>query len=98
MTWSGTDLARATEAAGALLKDLRLEAYLYAIEPRDGEWELKLECAVKEGWQMVTLPIDIELLLATRTDDNARARLLRNLSTRIAACLRSGESESTLQE
>lgn len=92
MAWSGADLEHATEAAGALLKELGLEAYLFAIEPRDGEWELKLECAVREGWQMVTLPVDIELLLASRTEDDARARLLRNWSAGIRACLRSGQT------
>lgn len=98
MAWSGADLARATEAAGALLTALGLEAYLFAIEPRDGEWELKLECAVKEGWQMVTLPVDIELLLASRTDNGVRARLLRSWGARITACLRSSEPQTTAKE
>lgn len=98
MDWSGTDLKRATETAGALLKELGLEAYLFAIEPRDAEWELKLECAVKEGWQMVTLPVDIELLLASRTDDDVRARLLRSWSARITSCLRSSDRQNTPEE
>ncbi len=89
MTWSGADLERATEAAWALLKELEMEAYLFAIEPREGKWELKLECAVKEGWQTVTLPVDIELLLASRTDSDARTRLLQSWSAKFTACLRS---------
>ncbi len=84
----GADLEKATEAAEGLLKELGLEAYLFAIEPRQGEWELKLECAVREGWQTVTLPVDTKLLLARRTGSGVRARLLQSWSAKITACLR----------
>ena len=91
MTWLGADLEKATEAASALLEELGLEAYLFAIEPRERDWELKLECAVKEGWQTVTLPVDIELLLASRTDSAARTRLLQSWGAKFTACLRSAD-------
>ena len=93
MAGLGADLEGATEAASALLKELGLEAYLFVIEPREGDWELKLECAVKEGWQTVTLSVDIRLLLASRTDSDARARLLRSWGAKFAACLRSTDRE-----
>jgi len=98
MAWSAADLERATEAAWALIKELGMEAYLFAIEPREGGWELKLECAVKEGWQTMTLPVDIELLLASRTDSDARARLLQNWSAKFKACLRNSDPLSTRKE
>jgi hypothetical protein len=98
MDWSGTDLKRATETAGTLLEEFGLEAYLFAIEPRDAEWELKLECAVKEGWQMVALPVDVEVLLASRTHDDVRARLLRSWSARITSCVRGSDRQTTPEE
>lgn len=91
MTWSGRDLERATEAARALLEELGLEAYLFAIEPREGDWELKLECALKEGWQTIALPVELDLLLASRTESGARARLLQSWRDRMAACLKSAD-------
>ena len=76
------------------IEELGLEAYLFAIEPREGDWELKLECAFKEGWQTITLPVDVELLLASRTDSAARARLLQSWSERFTACLKSADPKS----
>lgn len=81
-------LARAREAASALLDALGLEAYLFAIEPREDAWELKVECAIDEGWQTTTLPVDIDLLLASRTDPDAWVRLAQSWGTRLAACRR----------
>ena len=97
MVWSGADLQRVTDAAGALLEELGLDAYLFAIEPREDDWELKLECAFKDGWQTVTLPVDVELLLASRTDNAARARLLQSWSCRFTACVKSADRESNAE-
>lgn len=93
MGWSGQDLKGATEAARALLEELGLEAYLFAVEPREGDWELKLECALEEGWQTIALPVELDLLLASRTETDARARLLSSWGGRLAACLKR-EAES----
>jgi tRNA(Ser,Leu) C12 N-acetylase TAN1 len=97
MAWSGQDLEDATSAAGALLEEMGLEAYLFAVEPREGDWELKLECALKDGWQMIALPVDLELLLASRTERSARSRLLRNWGARLTACLKREDRESRVQ-
>jgi tRNA(Ser,Leu) C12 N-acetylase TAN1 len=86
--WSGRDLEGATEAARALLEELGLEAYLFAVEPREGDWELKLECALEDGWQTIALPVELDLLLASRTETDARSRLLRSWGSKLAACLR----------
>jgi hypothetical protein len=94
MAWSGRDLEKATEAAGALLEELGLDAYLFAVEPREGDWELKVECALKEGWQMIAVPVELDLLLASRTESGARARLLQSWRDRMAACLKSADRNS----
>jgi hypothetical protein len=97
MAWSGGDLERATEAARGLLEELHLEAYLFALEPREGDWELKLECAFEEGWQTITLPVEVELLLASRKDSAVRARLLQSWTGRLAACLKTTDRESSVE-
>ena len=88
MAWSGCDPEKVAEAARSLLEELRLQAYLFAVEPREGDWELKVECAFKEGWQTITLPVTAELLLASRKDSAVRARLLQSWGGRLAACLK----------
>lgn len=98
MAWSGQDLERATAAAGALLEEMGLDAYLFAIEPREGDWELKLECALQEGWQTITLPVDLDLLLASRAESSARARLLQSWSERLTACLKSADRKSVAEK
>jgi tRNA(Ser,Leu) C12 N-acetylase TAN1 len=93
LAWSGQDLENATSAAGALLEEMRLDAYLFAVEPREGDWELKLECALQDGWQMIALPVDLELLLASRTERSARGRLLRSWGERLKVCLKREDRE-----
>ena len=85
MAVSGTELRRATEAAGAILGELGLAAYVFAIEPRDDHWELKLECAVKEGWEAVTLPVEIGMLLKSLTDSDTRASLVQSWRAKLAS-------------
>jgi len=88
MTWSAAELEQAREAVTVLLDELGLEAYLFAVEPREANWEVKVECAVQEGWETVTLPVELRALLASRVDREARARLAQTWGTRLAACRR----------
>ena len=90
MAWSAKDLERAREAISALLDDLGVEAYVFAVEPREDGWEVKLECAVTQGWESLTLPVDIRLLLASPLDQEARTRLAQDWNARLAACRRAG--------
>lgn len=55
MSQSIVELARIREAVSKLLDELELEAYLYAIEPQEGQWKLTVECAIDEGWETVKL-------------------------------------------
>ena len=88
MAFSAGELEQATQTAAALLDELGLAAYLFAIEPREGGWELKVECAIEEGWEAITLPVDIQLLLSSRADPDARKRVLETWAPRLAACRR----------
>lgn len=95
MPTSTDELLKATEAARALLDQLRLSAYTFEVEPREGEWEVRVECAVAQGWQRSVLGADKALLLASAQDPNARGRLLADWSKHLAACRRGKDQAST---
>jgi len=94
MLWSATEIAAARETISALLEELGLAAYVFAIEPREGKWELKVECDIAGAWETVTVPVDIQALLASRTDPDMRKRLLQVWDTELAACRRSERLKS----
>jgi len=72
---SEADLARANASVSALLESMRLSAHLYAVEPREGQWAVIVECATGSGWQRVELRAGPELLAAINGDAEARATL-----------------------
>lgn len=86
MPLSSTELIQAREAAAELLEELGLDAYLFEVEPRNSQWELRVECAIEEGWETMTLSVPKVLLLAGRNDAAARQRLLTDWRERLAAC------------
>jgi len=94
MLWSATEIAAARETISALLEELGLAAYVFAIEPREDRWELKVECDIANAWETVTVPVAVQALLASRTDADVRKRLLQEWDAKLAACRRSGRLES----
>jgi hypothetical protein len=80
------DLAGATAAVGTLLEELGLSAHLYAVEPKAGRWAVIIECATESGWQRAELQAGPELLAAIHGDAEARAALLAEWRTHLAAC------------
>ena len=87
MTLGLTELARAREAVAAALEALGLEAFLFEVEPREGDtWVLRVECAVAEGWERVEVPVPRAALLeaAQGMDADLKARL----GPALAACRR----------
>lgn len=88
MTLSIVELARARETTAELLDELGLDAYLFEFEPRDDQWELKLDCAVEEegAWESITLQVPKEMLLTSHDDASVRRRLLAEWRGRLAAC------------
>ena len=78
------DLERATEATRQLLDQLLLDAYLFEVEPRDGEWNIKIEFATSEGaWQVLAIAASSELLLASLQQEDAHRELLTQWSERL---------------
>ena len=87
MPESIAELSQIREHITRALDELRLDAYLFEVEPLEGEWELKVECAVEEGWETVRVPVGKELLLRAVKDSSAHQSLLDKLSEALSACL-----------
>lgn len=89
MILSHVELARTREVVSAMLEQLGLETYLFEVEPREGLWELRVECATAAGeWQSIAIPLDHTELTASLSDDAARKSVLARLAAHVAACKR----------
>lgn len=93
MVVSTLELAQARQAAGSLLEELGLEAYLFEIEPKEGEWELRLECAMPGGWQTLRLPVEKDTLLAARDDAAIRSNVREAWQSRLSQYGGTGRGE-----
>lgn len=83
MALSAAHIMGAREAAREVLEEVGLDNYLFTVDARDAGWELTVEHPVSEGWQTVTLAVDRDLLLASRTDRGARRLLAQRWRERI---------------
>lgn len=86
MTLGTIELARAREAAQAVLDTLGLEAYLFEVEPDEAGWRVRVECAIQQGWETVEIEVDAERLVASRNDEAQRRALVEAWRPRLAAC------------
>ena len=88
MSLSALELAKARESASAILEKLQLDAFIYALEPRDDIWELTIECAcqVNGGWETVTLQVPKQMLLDSFDDHKANEQLLAYWKKQLADC------------
>jgi hypothetical protein len=88
MALSIVELAKVRETIAELLDELRLDAYLFEIEPRDEQWELKVDCAVEADgvWESVMFLVPKEMLLLSPDDASLRQRLLAEWRGRLNAC------------
>jgi hypothetical protein len=96
MALSIVEFAKVRDTVSELLDELRLDAYLFEIEPRDEQWELKVDCAVEAdgAWETITLSVSKQTLLLSRNDVPARRRMLTEWRERLAACkLRAGRGD-----
>lgn len=89
VTLSMNELAQAREAVGRLLEALQLDASIYEVEPREGQWEVGVECAVADGWETCRITADKEYLLRGADDMVVHEVLLDNWREALSACLRS---------
>lgn len=77
MEWTHANLTRATEAVSDLLGRLGLQEYLFAVEPRGAECEVRVEYAATEGWKSATLHIADGVLLESRQDSSVHGEISR---------------------
>ncbi len=80
------EIACAREAVTGLLEELGLDAYLFEIEPYDTRWELKVECAIVEGWKTTDLHVPKKILQDSLDDTAIHKRLLEEWRHSLAAC------------
>lgn len=74
MPTSTDELLKAKEAVQALLESLSLAAYLFEVEPREDQWELRVDCSVDQGWQSIVCQLTKKpCLKAKRTTLHATA-------------------------
>ena len=90
MELSARELAQAREVVQRVLDELGLEAYLFDIEPQEGQWEVRVECAVEGGWESCRLSADREYLLRGADDAVVHGVLIDNWREALAACRRRG--------
>jgi hypothetical protein len=86
MEISIAEFAEARDTVAKLLERLRLDACLFDLEPQQGEWSVKIECKIEEGWEELTLRVGKDELSRTREDDGVREAMLRAWRERLAAC------------
>ena len=87
MSLSITELAEVRGVVTSILDELQLDAYLFEVEPLEGQWEIKVECAVAGGWETVSLTATREILLRGSDDPVAHGVLLDNWREALSACL-----------
>ena len=87
------DLGRATEATRKLLDELLLDAYLFEVEPREGQWNVRIEFATNEGaWQTLTIAVPPNLLLDSLQEEDAHRELVTQWSERLCSGKRTPHS------
>ncbi|KPV40261.1 hypothetical protein AN478_09120 [Thiohalorhabdus denitrificans] len=90
MRITGDELERARAATENLLEELGVEAYLFQVEPRDGHWEVGVECAVRQGWQRTVLRAGRERLLESWEQGEIRDALLEEWGRELEDCRKEG--------
>ncbi|HET19524.1 MAG TPA: hypothetical protein ENO16_02810 [Chromatiales bacterium] len=80
------ELARAREAAQAILETLQLDGYLFEVEPAESGWRVRIECAIPGGWATVEIEVDADTLVDSRNDGALRQQLVEAWRPRLAHC------------
>lgn len=81
-------LAMIREYVNGLLDGLGLDAYLFEIEPRDDEWEVKVECAIEDGWTNVSFMLNGDRVEASYDNEQLKQQLVDELSQSLCECKR----------
>lgn len=87
MTLSIADLAQARDVVTKILEELKLDAFLFDVEPHEGQWEIKVECAVESDlWETFDLTAKLEYLLRGSDDAVVHQLLLDNWQEALCNC------------
>lgn len=84
MSTKATDLIQAREVIERVLSQLEVDAFLFEVEPKAEKWELKVECAIDEGWGSFTLALTNPL----PATEEAQSALLSQCRKELASCKR----------
>jgi len=85
-TLSINKLAQVRDNLDKLLNELQLDAYIYEVEPHDGQWQLTVECATEDGWETVKFSAKEEYLIRGADDAFIHETLIDNLQEALSAC------------
>lgn len=90
MTLTAEELVEAREAANTILEELKLDAYLFEVEPQNAHYLLNVECACEKdgGWIATTLTIPKEQMISGFTNLEVRHQLFEYWNKKLAACKR----------
>ena len=86
MSVASMELIRAREAARQLLEHLNLATYLFEVEPGEGGWTLRVECAARDGWRTTTVPLSKDDLIASAADTAIFRQLADECRNRLDGC------------
>jgi hypothetical protein len=88
LSLSTSDLVKARETANTILEELQLDAYIFEVEPRNDNWELKIECAceIDGSWKSFTLQVPKQMLMDGFDDDTVKQRLLEYWKKKLVTC------------
>lgn len=82
------DLVMARELLTRILDELELDAYLFDIEPGEGAWTVKIECAAGGGWERVELSLSNDQLCRASGEIGVMKQLSEEISERLRDCKR----------
>jgi hypothetical protein len=87
MSLSTVEYAKARDAVGKMLDELRLQAYLFEVEPDEDQVKIKVECALDGEWEAVELRFDSGLVLRAIDEPEAYRSVREGLAAALAGCL-----------
>ena len=59
---------QARDAVEILLDEIGITNYLYDVEPREGQWDIYVECAINDGWGNFQLSVAEEYIVRAKDD------------------------------
>ena len=80
------EMAQVRSNMDKILDELQLDAYIYEVEPQQGQWQLTVECATEDGWQTVKYGANEEYLLRGVDDAVVHEVLIDGLREALSAC------------